>query len=449
MENDTIAAIATPPGQGGIGIIRISGEDAERILRTVFSPPGGWKQAPESHRMVYGGLYDEDELIDEGMAVLMRAPRSYTRENVAELQLHGGTFVLQRALDVCIRHGARLAQPGEFTRRAFLNGRIDLSRAEAVMSMIAARGEQSRRAAVREMEGGVTAFVRRASDQLYALQAGLAACMDYPEEIPDEEGTAEMVPQLRQLIRDLENASNEHASRLLRDGFQIALVGRPNAGKSSLLNALLGEERAIVTEIPGTTRDLIQGEVNLDGARILLTDTAGLRGTEDPVERIGVQRSEKAMRDADLILLVLDGSNPNGEETIRLLKELPEHSAVLINKTDLPQRISTEDIQAIRPDLPCFSCSALETESLEEIKNYLREKTTVTDRMTLTQPRQLDAVRRALGFLRSALRTVQELTPDMASTDLQAAQEALAEITGDRADEKLLDTVFSSFCVGK
>ena len=443
MEQDTIVAIATPPGEGGIGIVRLSGPRAEEILTRVFLPAG--KAGPwESHRMRYGTVRDGAEMLDEGMAVLMRAPRSYTREDVAEIQLHASPYGTRRAVEICLEAGARLAEPGEFTRRAFLNGRIDLSRAEAVMSLISARSTQAHRAALRELEGGVTAFVRGAADRLYEIQAGLAACVDYPEEISEEEGAAEIIPRLEALIRSLEEAVEERSSRLLQQGLRVALCGRPNVGKSSLLNSLLGEEKAIVTAVPGTTRDLVSGEMTLEGIRVLLTDTAGLRETEDQVERIGVERSRKAMAEADVTLLVLDGSEPLQPEDRELLRQLPAASAVLINKRDLPAAFPDPET-----DRRVIRCSARERESLGEIRAYLKEYTALSDRMAVTQPRQTDAVKRALGFLRSALETVKTLPPDLAATDLQAAQEALAEITGDRADERLLDQVFSSFCVGK
>ena len=447
---DTIAAIATAPGTGGISIIRLSGPEAETILRKVFVPAGKGSEDPlESHRMMYGRLRNGSETVDECMAVLMRAPKSYTREDVAEIHLHGGDYVIHKGLEILLQEGARLAEAGEFTRRAFLNGRIDLSQAEAVMDLISARGEQAHRAAIRQMDGGAASFIRPLSDRLYELQAGLAACIDYPEEISDEEGAGMLRQGLEDLIRRLDEAVDEHASRLLHRGLQTAIIGRPNVGKSSLLNALLGEERAIVTSVPGTTRDTICGEMTMNGIRIELTDTAGIRETSDPVERIGVERSENTWKNADLTLLVMDGSAEITDEDRNLLEGLNGESVIVINKADLPKKLSTEEIRAIRPGNRQITVSAKEPETLQPLKDELRRHAAVSDQLALTQPRQLDAAKRATMHLKDALITLEHLTPDMAATDLQAAQEALSEITGDRADEKLLDSVFSQFCVGK
>ena len=449
MTLDTIAAIATAPGQGGIGIVRISGPDTERILNRVFRPVSGSGKPLESHRLVLGRLMDGETEIDQCMAVLMRAPRSYTREDVGELQVHGGGFVVRRALELCLRQGARLAEPGEVTRRAFLNGRIDLSQAEAVMQLISARGEQQHQAAIRQMEGSASRFIREVSDQLYEIQAGVAACIDYPEEVTEEEGRQQLEKNLAPLIEKLRRAVDERSARLIENGLSVVLMGRPNVGKSSLLNALLGEDRAIVTDIPGTTRDTIREEILLSGIPVSLTDTAGIRDTEDPVERIGVDRSRKAGREAELPLLVLDASEPLTEEDLRLLDELPAGGAVILNKTDLPERITPEEIRARKPGAECLVCSAKEADSLDAVRRLIRRVTEVSDRLTVSQPRHLEAIRRAVGHLEDAERTARCLTLDLAATDLQAAQAALGEITGDQVDEKLRDRVFEKFCVGK
>lgn len=451
MTNDTIAAIATAPGQGGVGIVRISGPEAERILMALFRPAKAGLTALPSHLLTYGHVHDGPTDVDECMAVLMRAPRSYTREDVAELQLHGGGYACQRALALCLREGARLAEPGEFTRRAFLNGRIDLSQAEAVMSLIAARGEQAHCAAMHQLEGGASQFIRQAADELYALAAGVAACVDYPEEISEEEAAADLAPKLLALAGRLDAACDERAARLLSHGLQVVLCGRPNVGKSSLLNALLGEDRAIVTAIPGTTRDVVTGTLMLGGCEVHLTDTAGLRDTADPVEQLGVQRSGQAMAQADVILALLDGSVPLTEEDRDLVRSLDAGKALLlISKADLPAAWPEADLAPLWHGQPPLRIAAAQPETLAPLKEALRQRAFVSDQLALTQPRHMEAARRAACSLRQAASTLASGLPvDLCAVDLAAAQSALGEITGDQVEERLLDAVFSQFCVGK
>ena len=442
---DTIAAIATAPGQGGVGIVRISGPEAEQVLSRVFRPAKA--AALVSHMLTYGHVMDGGETVDECMAVLMRAPRSYTREDVAELQLHGGTYLCQRVLALCLQNGARLAEPGEFTRRAFLNGRIDLSQAEAVMGLISAQGEQARRAALRQLEGGASSFIRQAAEELYDLQAGIAACIDFPEEISEEEAAVHLRPRMLALADTLDNACDERAARIVSSGLNVALCGRPNVGKSSLLNALLGEERAIVTDVPGTTRDMVTGDMILGGSMIHLTDTAGQHDTDDPVERLGVERARRAAAQADVVLAVLDGSAAPTEDDLALLAHLKGlNAALILNKADLPARLSPEDAAALLPGAKVLSLSARDPATLQPLRAYLAEQAAVSDHMTLTQPRHLEAARRAASHLRQAAEA--DLL-DLAAIDLQSAQAALGEITGDQVEERLLDRVFNQFCVGK
>lgn len=447
MTNDTIAAIATAPGQGGVSIVRLSGPQAEDILLKVFRPA---KAAPmPSHLLTYGHVLDGSETVDECMGVIMRAPRSYTRENVAELQLHGGGYTCQRVLKLCLEVGARLAEPGEFTRRAFLNGRIDLTQAEAVMELIAAQGDKAHQAAMRQLQGGASAFIRQAADELYAIQAGAAACIDYPEEITQEEAAGDLAPRVLALADSLEAACNERAARIVTNGLTVALCGRPNVGKSSLLNALLGEERAIVTPIPGTTRDMITGDVCLDGCIIHLVDTAGLHPTNDPVEQLGVARAENAIRQADVVLLVLDASQPLTNEDSALLNKLQGlNAALVLNKADLPAALTEQEVSPLLTGAPVLSLSAQQPNTLESLKAYLCQQANLSDQLTLTQPRHLEAARRAAAHLRQAAAAL-DMAIDLAAIDLQAAQLALSEITGDQVEERLLDRVFSQFCVGK
>ena len=437
----TIAALATPPGQGGIAIVRVSGAAARTCFDALFTPAG--RQTVESHRLLYGHLHDgAGGPIDECMAVLMLAPRSYTREDVAEFHLHGGEQVARQALNALYALGVRPAEPGEFTRRAFLNGRIDLSRAEAVMRLISAQGEQAARAALRQLEGGASAFVRQVQQQVADLAAGVAAALDYPEEIEEAEAAGDAARRARQLAQTLLSACDERSARLLDSGFDVALCGRPNVGKSSLLNALLCEERAIVTDIPGTTRDVVRGSVILNGLRVNLSDTAGIRDQAEAVEAIGVQRARAAMRQADLVLLVLDGSAPLTPEDRRLLAEsegLPR--LILCNKADRGAAFPLEGALRV---------SAKTGQGMEDLRARIARAAGQVGESPLTSARHMALARRAAAQLKDAADALDRGAPlDLAAIDLNWALATLGGITGERVDEQLLDSVFSRFCVGK
>lgn len=438
---DTIAALATPPGQGGIAIVRVSGEAARACFDALFVPAG--RQQAGSHHLLYGHMRDEKgDLIDECMGVLMLAPRTYTREDVAEFHLHGGSAVAAQALKALQALGVRPAEPGEFTRRAFLNGRVDLSQAEAVMDLISARGQAASRAALRQLQGGPSAFVRDVQQQVTDLAAGVAAALDYPEETDEREAAGGLAQKARALASTLLDACDERAARILDTGFEAVLCGRPNVGKSSLLNALLGEERAIVTDIPGTTRDVVQGTLLLNGIPVNLSDTAGLREDADRVEAIGVQRARRAMQNADLTLVVLDGSRPLAAEDEALLRDTEQlPRLVLINKADLPQAFSL-------PDALCVS--ARTGQGMAQLRAALAERAAVRGDLPLTSQRHMALARQAASQLQAAAGQAESGAPlDLVDIDLQQALRTLGRITGDRVDEKMLDSVFSRFCVGK
>lgn len=449
MSNDIIAAIATPYGKGGIAIIRLSGEDCESVLQRVFKCNHPFPL--QSHMLTYGYLIDGQTHVDECMAVVMRAPHSYTRENVCEIHVHGGIASASIALNLCLQNGARMAQNGEFTRRAFENGRIDLSQAEAVMALISAQGKQSQRLAMRELEGGASRFIRQAQDILYTLMASLEAAIDYPDEVDEQEATDGLINGIKQLAQSLLAAIDERGARIIHKGLSVALCGAPNVGKSSLLNALLGEDRAIVTDIPGTTRDVLTGTLEINGIIVHLSDTAGLHNASDAVEQMGIARAKKVISEADVILQVLDCTRQLTSSEIQTLTtpyDVP--LCVLLNKCDLPPILTKEDIIALCPSATILVVSALEELSLEPIKAFIASFAGDTDALIITNHRHLSLAKKASDSLFAAVDTLEKgISIDLAAVDMREALSALGEITGDEIEERVLDTIFSAFCVGK
>ncbi len=448
---DTIVGIATAEGEGGVAIVRLSGSSAEEIFCAAFKPSGLHKPPYESHKLMHGHVVDGDGVIDEVMGVVMRAPHSYTRETVCELHTHGGDAASTMTLRLLVRLGARIAEPGEFTRRAFMNGRIDLMQAEAVMSVVAARSAAALKASERQLEGGQSRFIADAENRLTGLLAGLEAHIDYPDEISEEEAVGGLKDGLKELIATLESAIDERGARILREGLRVALCGRPNAGKSTLFNALLGEDRAIVTDVPGTTRDVLEGVFTLDGYTVRLFDTAGLRATGDTVERIGVERARRTLSSADIALLLIDASGEPSSEDEALLREPAEcRRAILLNKEDAGERLTVEQVGAICPDTPIFKVSARTLSGLDKVRDYLRGFLCTSGMPTLTQERHLSAANEALARLKQALSALESNAPlDLAAIDMHEALFTLGRITGESVDESLLDEIFSRFCVGK
>lgn len=451
---ETIVAVATPPGEGGIGIVRLSGPQAEDFLDQLFR--GSHPSLPRhSHYLYLGHLHDvSGRLLDEVMVVVMRAPRSYTREDVIEVHCHGGMVVMRRILDAFLEIGARLAAPGEFTQRAFLNGRLDLSQAEAVIDLIRARSESSSRVALAQLDGLVSRTVKEMSDSLADLLSQVEALVDFPEEDID---FAEMI-YLEQHARDLQSRieyflAHFDMGRILREGLSVLILGKPNVGKSSLLNRLLGESRAIVTDIPGTTRDTIEENLILGGIPLRLIDTAGVRDTDDPVEAAGVYRAREKIASADLILLVVDVSRPLDAQDRLALGACAERKVLLVcNKSDLPLTPLPVDFLS----LPSISLSCRSGEGLATLKDSLVNflggslQGDPAQEVVFSDRRHRDALLRArdaLSRFRSAL--AEELSPEFPALDLRVALDALGEILGKTTPDDILDRIFSRFCIGK
>ena len=441
IPNDTIAALATAPGTGGIAIVRVSGPDSEGLLRSLFTPARDF----ESHRLYYGHAVHRGQTLDECMAVLMRAPKSYTREDVAELHLHGGVFTANAVLAALWDLGARPAEPGEFTRRAFLNGRVDLSRAEAVIALISAESGRAARAALRQLSGGADSFIQKAQAQLTSILSGVAAALDYPEEISFEEAAGDMATAALQLADTLDAACDERGARILESGLEAVLCGRPNVGKSSLLNALARQDRAIVTDIPGTTRDVIRADIQINGLLVHLSDTAGLRDDADTVEKIGVDRARKTIQSADAVIVVLDASHPLGPEDRALLWDTEGSPRIFaLNNCDLPPVLNAADF-----DNALF-ISTVSGEGIPALEQKIAAFAANAGQSALTQARHMALARQAAAALRRAAECCQAGgAMDAAAVELHEALHLLGRVTGEEVDEKLLDDIFSNFCVGK
>ena len=444
FDQDTIAAPATAPGEGGIAIVRVSGPRAEEALRRLTSHAGPF----EDHRLTYCRALDENgETVDECMAVLMRKPATYTREDVAEFQLHGGHFVSSRMMEALTRLGIRPAGPGEFTRRAFLNGRVDLSRAEAVMDLIRSGSDRAARCAVRQLNGGVSSFIRLCQEELTRILAGVEAAMDYPEEISEEEACADLAAGSAALAEKLLSACDRRGARLMEHGLDTVICGAVNAGKSSLLNALCGEERAIVTDIPGTTRDIVTASFSSDGVRVVLRDTAGLRDSAEEIERIGISRARAALENADLRLVVIDSSRPVDGETEGLINATRSLDRILIlSKTDLAPCGATVD--RFRDGAVSVSC--VTGEGLGRLREEISRFTHFAGEGELTRMRHISLAEKAAGALKEAAALASEGgSLELCALELHSALSDLGAVTGDRVDEKIMDEIFSRFCVGK
>ena len=454
---DTIAAIATPLGESGIGVIRISGSKAYDVGDAIFQSKSSLPLAQRSDRSIqYGLIVDDDgKAVDEVILLIMKGPRSYTAEDVLEIQCHGGRQSLSEILGLVLRHGARLANPGEFTQRAFVNGRLDLAQAEAVMDVIQAKSAQGLTRAVSQLEGRLSRVVGDMRLHLTDFITRLEVTVDYPEEDLEEIEVPDIAGAIRDMERRLDDMLAESKSgRMMRDGVMAAIAGTPNAGKSSLLNRFLETERAIVTDVPGTTRDVIEEWITIQGVPICLVDTAGIRSTDDTVEQIGVRRAKEYMDRADIILVVVDQSRPLQEEDRQILETARGRQALIVlNKEDLQPAFETEELQSY--GLPLLSISASTGAGMGELKDAmlslaLKQGLMAAQSALLANTRHIELVRQSREALQRALDTIEAGMPvDCAIVDIREAWELLGSITGDTVHDDIIEEIFSRFCLGK
>ncbi len=459
MKTDTIAAIATAVSTSGIGIIRISGEDAIRTASRVYRAKKTQKNlmAVKSHTLHYGFIYDGDELIDEVMVAVMRSPNTYTKEDTVEIDCHGGILVMNQILNVLLKNGCRLAEPGEFTKRAFLNGRIDLSKAEAVMDIIHSKNEFALKASMKQLRGGVSDKVRSLRDRILSEIAYIEAALDDPEHISLEDYPASLEEKIFQMKNELKQMlDNADQGKLLKEGLQTVIVGKPNAGKSSLLNVLVGEDRAIVTSVAGTTRDVLEESIKLHGIGLNIIDTAGIRETEDEVEKIGVDKARSYAEMADLILYVVDSSRPLDEDDASVLEIITDKKViVLLNKTDLAQVVSEEEIQQRLPAASIIRTSMKDNTGIDLFEDTIKTmffggEIAINDELYITNQRHKEALAEAYESMEMVLQSLaQKLPEDFYSIDLMSAYASLGRILGEEVGEALVNEIFSKFCMGK
>ena len=458
MRTDTIAAIATAMSPSGIGIIRISGEDTLEIIDKIYRSKGGKKKISQcqTHTIHYGYIYDGEELIDEVMVLLMKAPNTYTKEDTIEIDCHGGVFVMKKILETVIKYGARPAEPGEFTKRAFLNGRIDLTQAESVIDVINSKNSFALKSSLSQLKGVVLSDVKKIRGNILHEIAFIETALDDPEHISLDEYPEQLLAvvsnEIKEIKRLLDSSDN---GRILKEGINTVIVGKPNAGKSSLLNILVGEERAIVTDIAGTTRDVLEEQINLHGISLNIMDTAGIRSTEDVVEKIGVSKAKEYAEKADFIIYVIDSSTQLDDSDFEIMEILKDKKAVvLLNKSDLSIVTSREDVEKYL-EKTIISISAKENTGITELENTIKEmffhgEVSFNDEVYITNIRQKNSLQEALDSLHLVVQSIEDGMPeDFYSIDLMNAYEALGRMIGESIEDDLVNEIFSKFCMGK
>ena len=456
--DDTIAAIATAPGEGGIGIIRISGEKSLQVAQSIFkSKSGKMIKDYNARTLIYGTVVDNEKVIDEVLVAYMKGPNSYTAEDVIEINCHGGFISVKKILELILSKGVRLAEAGEFTKRAFLNGRIDLSQAEAIIDVIKSKTDMAHEVAQSQLEGSLAKKIKDLRMNVTEVLAHLEVSIDFAEEDVEEityQTLEEKALELRNEIKKLYDTAE--SGKILRDGLKTVIVGKPNVGKSSLLNSILGENRAIVTDIAGTTRDVIEEFVNIKGIPLKIVDTAGIRETEDIVEKIGVEKSRESFSTADLVIMVLDASRKLSEEDMEILESLKnKKTIVLLNKMDLEPQIELEKIEEFVNSEDIIKISALKHQGIEELQDKIEAmvyhgSVKNSSNLMITNSRHKDALFKAYESINDAISAIEQRMPyDFIEVDFKNIWDYLGYINGDTVQEDLLDTIFANFCIGK
>ena len=459
MDFDTITSISTPMGEGAIGIVRLSGPEAVEIGDKLYKGKKKLKDVP-SHTINYGHIIDPetDEVVEEVMISVLRAPKTFTREDIIEINCHGGILTINRILELTMTHGARMAEPGEYTKRAFLNGRIDLSQAEAVMDFIRSKTDRASKVAMNQIEGRLSDLIKRQRQSILEILAQVEVNIDYPEYDDVEDATTEFLLAQSKKIKNEINQLLETGTqgKIMREGLSTVIVGKPNVGKSSMLNNLIQDNKAIVTEVAGTTRDVLEEYVNVRGVPLRLVDTAGIRDTEDIVEKIGVERSRKALSEADLILFVLNNNEPLTDEDRTLYEVIKNEDAiVIVNKTDLERRLDIEEVKTMIGNTPLIQTSMLKQEGIDELELQIRDlffggEVQNQDMTYVSNSRHISLLKQARQTIQDAIDAAEAGIPmDMVQIDLTRTWELLGEIIGESASDELINQLFSQFCLGK
>lgn len=459
MDFDTITSISTPMGEGAIGIVRLSGPQAIEIGDILYKGKKKLSEV-ETHTINYGHIIDPEtnETVEEVMVSVLRAPKTFTREDIIEINCHGGILTINRILELTMTYGARMAEPGEYTKRAFLNGRIDLSQAEAVMDFIRSKTDRASKVAMNQIEGRLSDLIKKQRQSILEILAQVEVNIDYPEYDDVEDATTDFLLEQSKRIKEEINQLLETGAqgKIMRKGLSTVIVGRPNVGKSSMLNNLIQDNKAIVTEVAGTTRDVLEEYVNVRGVPLRLVDTAGIRDTEDIVEKIGVERSRKALSEADLILFVLNNNEPLTEDDQTLFEVIKnEDVIVIINKTDLEQRLDVSELREMIGDMPLIQTSMLKQEGIDELEIQIKDlffggEVQNQDMTYVSNSRHISLLKQARQSIQDAIDAAESGIPmDMVQIDLTRTWEILGEIIGESASDELIDQLFSQFCLGK